>query len=139
MKGKFWLVLMGMVAVVGVFALVAVQGLSTRVGGGSEGARDLEVRLRGACGAVAVEEPPLRVFAMMPEVEGGSWRWKVEATLRPGRSPADAETGRAMDRVLSRCLMTSVGGKPPGGILLILHQPGRPDWTRTYDGQGRPR
>jgi hypothetical protein len=139
MKGKFWLALMALVAVAGVFAFIAVQGMTTRVGGGADGARGLETRLRVACGAVAAEEPPLRVFAMMPESEGGAWRWKVEATLRPGCSPADPATGRAMDRVLALCLTSAVGGKPPGGVLLVLHQPGRADWTRTSDGSGRVR
>ena len=138
MRGKFWLVLVALVAIVGVFAFIAVQGMSSRVGGGAEGGRGLEVRLRVACGAVVLEVPALRVFAMMPEIEGGPWRWKVEATMRPGRSPVDPETGRALERVLALCLTTPLGRKPPGGLLLVLHQEGKPDWTRTYDGQGRP-
>ena len=120
-------------------AFFATWTTATSVGAGSEAGRALEDRLRVVFEAVAAEDPPLRVFAMMPPAEGERWRWKVEATLRPGASPADPPTARAVDRAGFLGLMTPLRGKEPGGVLLVLHVPGRPDWTRTFDGQGTSR
>ncbi len=120
-------------------ALFATWTTVTSVGAGAEAGRDLEDRLRVVFESVAAEDPPLRVFAMMPPAEGEAWRWKVEATLRPGAAPADPPTARAVDRAVFLGLMAPLRGRPPGGMLLVLHVPGGPDWTRTIDGQGRPR
>lgn len=138
MKGKIGFVLILLVVCgAAIAALIAVQGVSRKVEGSSDGAKALEARLKAALGTLVAEEPPLRVFAMMPEKEGGFWRWKVEATVRPGRSPEDAEGARALDRAGNLCLRTGVGMRPCGGALLVLHQAGKADWTRTVGGEGR--
>ena len=139
MKGKGWAILIGAGVVIAVFALVGMMDRASRLGGGPGATEGLELRLQATLGVVAAETPPLRVFAMMPEVQGGPWRWKVEATLRPGYKAADPETARVVERAKGFCLSTPVGGKAPGGLLFVLHQPGGPDWTRTYDAEGRPR
>ena len=137
MSPKVWIALGACLVVVLLLAIVASQVSVTTVTEGARGAQVLQERLRTACGPVVEEEPALRVFGVPPAAEGGPWRWKVEATLREGKRPGDALVDRALERVVASCFTTPVAGKPPGGLLLLLHGKGRPDWVAEYDGQGR--
>jgi hypothetical protein len=139
MTRRFWTaaaVLLGLCLAV---SILAARNMVTTVGGGAEGARALEEGLRLASEGVFAEDPPLRVFAMLPAVEGGRWRWKVEGTLLPGRSPGDPEVGQVLERFARRSLATPVRGEDADGLLLLLHVPGKADWSREFDRQGRPR
>jgi hypothetical protein len=137
MSRRAWAAFAAVLGILLVFALVASQMTLTTVTTGARGAQQLQERLRTACGAVAAEDPPLRVYGVPPAAEGAGWRWKVEATLRPGKRPGDAEVDRALERVVAACLSTDAGGKSPAGLLVRLRVPGGPEWAADYDGQGR--
>jgi hypothetical protein len=139
MSRRFWIAAMVLLFACMGLALAASWNMASAVKGGAEGARRLQDRLQGSFSAVGKADPPLRVFAMLPAREGEGWRWKVEATLQEGRTPADPMTVRALERMVFHGLSERIRGKPPAGILLVLHVPGAPDWTRTYDDQGRAR
>jgi len=120
-------------------AILSAGSMVKTVGGGAEGAKALEEGLAVSASGVLAEDPPVRVFAMLPAAEGAGWRWKVEGTLLPGRTPGDPEVARVTERISFRCLAAPIGGKAPAGLLLLLHVPGKADWTREFDGEGRPR
>jgi hypothetical protein len=138
MNRNIWLAITAVLLILLFAALVGTQMTVTTVGGGVEGTRTLQARLQAACGAVVMGTPELRVLSVPPSEESPRWRWKIEATLRPGKAPGSPDVDRAVERIVSASLTSYMQGKPPGGVLLVLHSAGGPDWTRTYDGEGRP-
>jgi hypothetical protein len=126
---------MGVVAVV----LLAVVSQSTlRSVSGVEEATDLQAILRPAYASILAPQPPLNVFRVPPSAEWKGFRWKVEATLRAGLAPVSGEVRAAVDRMVLRCLRTRVMGRPPAGVMVVLHAAGSEDATFLFDGEGRP-
>ncbi len=138
MNRNVWLAITALLLIVLFAAIVGVQMTISSVGGGPEATRSLQESLQAACGSVVQEAPALRVLSVPPSEASDRWRWKVEATLRPGKAPGAPDVDRAVDRTVGLCLNSSMQGKAPGGVLLVLHSAGGPDWSRTYDGEGRP-
>jgi hypothetical protein len=102
---------------------------------------ELQSTLRGAYGILFEPEPPLRVMRVPGEGGGErkTWRWKVEATLRPGMDPALPPAAGSLVRIVNRCAAMQIPGKAFTGVILVLHRPGAPDWTREYGMDGVPR
>ena len=101
---------------------------------------ELQSTLRGAYGMLFEPEPPLRVLRVPGPGEGRrrTWRWKVQATLRPGVDPSRPPASGALVRIVNRCAAMQIAGKAFTGVILELHRPGAPDWTREYDMNGLP-
>ena len=67
-------------------------------------------------------------------VRGG----RVEATLRPGMDPGLPPAAGSLVRIVNRCAAMQIPGKAFTGVILELHRPGAPDWTREYGMDGIP-
>ena len=130
-------------AAMGLAGLIAMVFLGQAYLGSTSGldeTLELQSTLRGAYGSLFQPEPPLRVVRVPDSGTGErrTWRWKVEATLRPGVDPSRPPAAGAVVRIVNRCAGMRIAGKAFTGVLLEFHRPGAPDWTREYDMNGIP-
>ncbi len=135
MTRGLWILLA--IGIAGMLALTlgfqaTLSGLS-----GVEEAASLQEFLRSAYAPILAPEPPLRVYRVPRSEAWPGWRWKVEATLRPGKGPGSPDVARALPRIVSRVLATTAQKTPPSGAMILLHSPGRADANLLFDGQGR--
>lgn len=134
MRRSLW-VMMAM-AFAGILALTWGSQSMLRTATGVEEGLILQDTLRGAGAGIFAADPPLRVHRIPGSPEWPGWRWRVEATVAPGAGKALLD--RSLERLVPRALGTRVGGSPPAGVMVVLHEGGGRDRTLLYDGNGRP-
>jgi len=136
MRKGLWI--MGVMAMGAVLFLATIsQHLVVDVSGIEE-AKTLQSILRGSFPQLLAPEPPLRVLRVPPSEAVKGFRWRVEATLRPGVDPKSSPVaGRLLDRMVARCLSTTVLQRPPAGVILVLHGADGAETRLDFDGQGR--
>jgi hypothetical protein len=126
------------IGLAGLVALLFASQAALRNVGGVEEAVELQDAFRRSHAAFFAGEPPLKVYRVPPSEESREWRWKVEATLRPGVGAGSPELARVEERMVVRLLTARAGPGAAGGVILLLHVPGGADVARRYDGQGAP-
>jgi hypothetical protein len=112
--------ILALLGVAGMLAVTfATRNLVTKVAGLEE-AEELRGLLAGAYGSLFAPEPPLRVRRVQVAGDGARFRWRVEATLRPGRDPEKGEFARNLDRAAARVLGKRVMDQPPAGVTFVV-------------------
>jgi len=104
---------------------------------GVEEAQGLQRSFAASSGGVAAPET-LRVARTVGAGEGGEFTWLVRGDLLPGLDPAGAAFALWRERVVARCLSTTIRGRSPAGVRLLLARGARPALQLDFDARGLP-
>ncbi len=132
------LLIMALIVIAGLVVLSLTMGVALRGVAGVADAGNLRDRIFAGQGALFEPVPPLQVSVVLEAGPGGPWIWRIEGSLRAEAAGDRRVVERVLQRVVGLALAPGTGGRPPSGVLVVLHRPGAADDVRRFDASGSP-